>query len=270
MRGTAARNGRARSSGRPPWGAARPCAAAPSPGPRRARRAPPSRAARARRRTGRRASHRARCGPGAGCRPSTPADTGHRALVAKDRVDPPGIVARTDDVGELVGQHLGAEAVERSRIVGLQHPPARLALGAELLHEHARTTVEAQPHHAVLGLRRLGRVLQVDPPALGQVDEQPQDGSAPAPANSKTRNLPRRPTSTSVAADECLGRGVVGLQTPRTGGRSRPRRPRRRGRRRAVRPRPAPQAAQARAHPTGRPMADPEAGRYRTYQHIQQ
>src|SRR5437870_12895243 len=88
-------------------------------------------------------------------------------------MDAPGVVAGADDVGELIGQHLGAETVERPLVVGPQHPPARLALGPELLDEHARPTRKAQPNDTVLGPRRLGWVLHVDPATLGQMHEQP-------------------------------------------------------------------------------------------------
>ena len=99
-----------------------------------------------------------------------PADTGDRALIAEDRVDAPGIVAGTDDVGELIGEHLGAEAVERSGVVGRQHPPTRLALGAELAHEHRLLAREAPPHDGALRLGALGRLLEVDAAGLREVE----------------------------------------------------------------------------------------------------
>jgi hypothetical protein len=138
-----------------------------------------------------------------------PAHTGHRALVAQDRVDAPGVVARADDVGELVGARLGAQALQRPRVAGSQDPPARLALRAELLDEHARAPGESQPHDTVLGSSRLGRILHVDPTALGEVHEQAR---ALLPGELEDQVLAAMADRRERMAHEHLGRGVIGLQ----------------------------------------------------------
>ncbi len=102
-----------------------------------------------------------------------PADPGDGALVAQDRVDPAAVVALPEELLALGGVDVGAELDQRPVVAFGQDPPAGLALGAELLDEDGRRVVEAEADDGALGLGRLGRILDVDPPALGEVDEEP-------------------------------------------------------------------------------------------------
>ena len=136
-----------------------------------------------------------------------PADAGHGLLVAEQGVHPAAVVAGHHHGLELVRQRLRAEGGQRPVVTGRQHPPPRLALGAELLHQHGRAALEPQPHHAELGPGGLGRVLEVDPSTLGQVYEQAvpavelEDDELPAPAH-----------GVEAAADQLLGGHLERLQ----------------------------------------------------------
>src|SRR6266576_3448902 len=102
------------------------------------------------------------------------ADAGDDALVAQNGVHPSLAVAGTDELGELVGVGLRPEALERAFVTRLEHPPRRLALGAELLDQHVGATVEPQTDDSALGSGALGLLLDVDPSALGEMDDYPR------------------------------------------------------------------------------------------------
>jgi hypothetical protein len=104
-------------------------------------------------------------------------DPGGGALVAQDRVHPATVVAGPDPLGELVARRLRAQLVERAVVAGAEHPPPGLALVAPLLDEDGRPAVEHEPDHVLLALGGLGRVLDVDAAALGEVHEHAQPGA---------------------------------------------------------------------------------------------
>jgi hypothetical protein len=107
-----------------------------------------------------------------------PADPGHGALVAQQGVHPAGVAALEDEGGEVVGEGIGPEDRQRALLALLEQPPARLALGPVLLEEHGPVGVEPEAHDRTLGPGLLGRVLDVHPAALGEVEQQPGPGSA--------------------------------------------------------------------------------------------
>ena len=106
-----------------------------------------------------------------------------------------------------VGQHLGSEPLERPVVAGGQHPPAGLALLAELLEEHAGPVGRADPQDAAARLRGLRRRLDVDATALRQVEQQP----VPV-VEFDDHELPAVPDMLDRAAEELVGTGGVRLQ----------------------------------------------------------
>ena len=106
-------------------------------------------------------------------------DAGDRALVAEDRVHAPAVVGRcgaTAANSSLVD--LGTEPRERAVVAGREHPPARLALGAELAHQHRLVAGELPAHHRPLRLRALRRLLEVDAAGLREVEHDAALGCA--------------------------------------------------------------------------------------------
>ena len=102
------------------------------------------------------------------------ADARDAALIAQHGVQLPAIRAVRDQLRELLGGRLGAELRQRAVVALGEHPPPRLALGAELLHEQPGLAVEPKPDERAPGLRRGRRFLEDEPPALGEMDEQAQ------------------------------------------------------------------------------------------------
>src|SRR5207244_11765681 len=100
------------------------------------------------------------------------AGPGDRGLVAQDRGDATAVRAGTDQGGERFGVRLGTERRERPGVTRRQYPPAGLACGPELLHQDRGPRPEQQADHGALRLRLLRRLLDVDPAALRQVDQQ--------------------------------------------------------------------------------------------------
>ena len=95
-------------------------------------------------------------------------------------MDAAAVVTVEDQLRELVGVGLRAEALERAVVAGREHPPRGLALGTELPHEHrgprspsAVTNRKRTTPPLAAGL--LGRILDVDPPGLRQVHEDAPD-----------------------------------------------------------------------------------------------
>ena len=99
-----------------------------------------------------------------------PAHAGHRALVPEDGVHPPAVLRRAAAAPGTRRCRARARAWPVAVVARRQHPPARLALGAELLEQEG-DVVEPQAEERALDLRRLGRLLDVDAPALREVDE---------------------------------------------------------------------------------------------------
>ena len=109
-----------------------------------------------------------------------PSDAGDGPLVAQDRVDAAAVVTVEDQLRELVGVGLRAEALERAVVAGREHPPRGLALGTELPHEDRGPALavggdEPEAHDPALAAGLLGRILDVDPPGLRQVHEDAPD-----------------------------------------------------------------------------------------------
>ena len=122
-----------------------------------------------------------------------PADPRDRPLVAKDRVHATPVVPFEHEPLELGRIGFGPELGERALVAVGQHPPSGLALASELLHEQGRPVVEPEPDHRAARLRRLRRVLHVDPPRLRQVHEDPGPAELehevfPAPADPVERS----------------------------------------------------------------------------------
>ena len=101
------------------------------------------------------------------------ADAGHGPLVAQDRVHAARVVGLPDPVGEPVRQHLGPQLLERPVVAGREHPPPGLALLAELLQEHARPVLGADPQDAPARLRGLRWGFHIHATALRQMEQQP-------------------------------------------------------------------------------------------------
>ena len=115
-----------------------------------------------------------------------------------------------DELGELVGVGLGAEALERSVVARREHPPRGLALRAELAHEHAgpvRRRGEPQPDDRALRPRLLRRVLDVDAAGLRQVEHH-----AAAVAELEDQVLAAPVDVLERVTDERLRAGHDGLQ----------------------------------------------------------
>src|SRR5439155_22863330 len=78
------------------------------------------------------------------------ADAGHGALVAEHRVDAATVVTVQDQLGELIGIRLRAEALDRTDLAFGDDPPARLAFRAVLAQQERHIVVETQPNYAAL------------------------------------------------------------------------------------------------------------------------
>ena len=87
-------------------------------------------------------------------------------------MDPAVVVALQQERLALGGVDVGAEPGQRAVVALGQHPPTGLALGAELFDEDGRRPLEPEPDDGPLRFRGLGRIFDVDPPALGEVDEE--------------------------------------------------------------------------------------------------
>jgi hypothetical protein len=135
-----------------------------------------------------------------------PADSGDRPLIAQDRVDPAAVVALEQEALTLGGVDVGAELGQGPVVAFGQDPPARLALGAELLDQDRRRVLEAEAHDGALRLGRLRRVLYIDPPALREVHEQAR------PAKLKNEELAPPPHALHRLAGQGFRAGHDGLQ----------------------------------------------------------
>src|SRR5918996_3533798 len=116
------------------------------------------------------------------------ADSRHDLLIAQEGVKLAAIVARDDDRFELGGVGLGPQTLERSSGVRLDDPASRFALGPVLLDEDARGAVENQADHCALRARLFGRVLDINAPALREMDQRTRNAEVernvlPAPAD---------------------------------------------------------------------------------------
>jgi hypothetical protein len=100
------------------------------------------------------------------------AEAGDRALVTQDRVHATVVIGLTQVGLRLGRQRLGAELRERAVVAGGEHPPAGLALRAELLDQDRGALREPQADHRALRLRRLRLGLDVDAAPLREMDEQ--------------------------------------------------------------------------------------------------
>ena len=136
-------------------------------------------------------------------------DPRHPPLVAEHRVKTAGVGPGEDEGPEFLGEGIGAQLRQRSVVTRPEHPPPRLAFGAELLHQEPRVPVEAESRHGALWPRGHRSLLEDDPSALRQVHQD-------------AKTVEREDQELAPAADrlqgqafEVLGRGGHRLQRKR-------------------------------------------------------
>src|SRR5947208_14953287 len=82
-------------------------------------------------------------------------------LIPKHRVDPARVFTDAYQLGERWGARLGAERLERAFFFRAEHPPGRLTLCSEFLHEHAGS-IEPEAHDGAFRTRWLWLLFYVD------------------------------------------------------------------------------------------------------------